>query len=176
MNKIQKQEVVEAITNRLNASANFYLADFTGISVKGMTDLRRKFRAQGAEFVVAKNTLFARAFEQVSITGLDEQLSGPTGLVFVGPDPVGAAKVIADFQKAEENKPTVKAGLVDGQTVGPEAVKRLADLPTKPELLSMLAGVLQAPMSGFVGALDGLLYQFVGSLEALREKQQSEAS
>lgn len=171
MNKTQKREVVDALATRLNESTNVYLADFTGISVKSMTELRRKFRAEGAEFLVVKNSLLQRAFQEVSITGLDDRLAGPTGLVFAGADPVAAAKVIADFQKAEENRPTVKAGLVDGQTVGPEEVKRLADLPNKAELMSLMAGALQAPLSGFVGALDALLYQFVGVLESLREKQ-----
>ncbi len=171
MNKTQKQEVVDVLTRRLSDSKNLYLADFTGISVKAMTVLRRKFRAEGAEFMVVKNTLLARALEKGSVSGLSDQLNGPTGLIFAGEDPVGAAKVIHDFQKEQENRPTVKCGLVDGQTVGPEEVRKLAALPSRPELLSQFAGALQAPLSGFVGALDGLLYQFVGVMEALREKQ-----
>jgi len=171
MNKTQKRDIVATLTTRLDASPNLYLADFTGISVKSMTVLRRKFRDQGAEFMVVKNTLLARAFEDVSVAGLTDFLSGPTGLIFAGEDPVGAAKVIRDFQKDEADRPAVKGGLVDGQTVGPEEVLKLAALPSKPELLSQMAGALQAPLSGFVGALDALLYQFVGVVEALREKQ-----
>ena len=171
MNKTQKQEIVETLAVKLGGSPNLYLADFTGISVQSMTDLRRKFRAQGAEFLVVKNTLLTRAFESVSVTGLNDHLKGPTGLIFAGEDPAATAKVIHDFQKEQDAKPAVKGGLVDGQTVGPGEVKRLAELPSRPELLSQLAGALQAPLSGFVGALDALVYEFAGVMEALREKQ-----
>jgi len=84
--------------------------------------------------------------------------------------PVAAAKVLADFAK-EFEKPAIKVGLVDGKTVTPDLVKRLASLPTKHELLAQLGGALQAPMAGFLGALNGVLMNMVGALEALRTKR-----
>lgn len=171
MNKQEKQEFVSALAKRFASSPNVYVADFTGISVKGMTALRRQFRAEGVEFVVVKNTLARRALESASVTGLHDVLVGPTGLVFAGDDPVTAAKVLVDFQKAQENRPAIKAGLVDGKEVAAEHVVRLAALPTREELLGQVAGAFQAPLAGFVGALSGLLYEFVGSLEALRAQR-----
>ena len=172
MNRTEKQDAVATLVQKLEKSPNLYLADFTGISVKDMTDLRRRFRAQGVEFMVVKNTLATRAFEKASVDGLNDLLVGPTGVVFAGADPVAAAKVIADFQKEQENRPEVKAGLVDGKTVGVDEVKKLASLPSREELLSQLGAAMQSLMAGFVSALDSLLYQFVGSLEALRAERE----
>lgn len=171
MKKSEKVQTVATLAEKLSASPNLYLTDFTGITVKNMTDLRRRFRAEGAEFVVVKNTLALRALEAASVSGLNELLAGPTGIVFAGDDPVSAARVLADFQKEQEDRPTIKAGMVDGKQVGVAEIKKLASLPTRDVLLAQLGAALQSPMAGFVGALDGLLYQFVGSLEALRAQR-----
>ncbi len=85
---------------------------------------------------------------------------------------MAAAKVLGDFVK-EFEKPAIKAGLVAGAAVTPDQVKRLATLPSRTELLAQLGGALQAPMAGFVGALNGFLMNFVGALEALRTKRAS---
>jgi large subunit ribosomal protein L10 len=114
-----------------------------------------------------KNTLAARAFAETQITGLDDVLSGATGLVFAGPDPVGAAKILSDFHK-EHQQPTVKAGLFQGKRITADEVKRLASLPSREVLLAQLGGAFQAPMAGMLGVMNGLLTQWVGALEALR--------
>ncbi len=171
LRKAQKDELVSGLKNRLTESSTVYLADFTGLSVKNMTDLRRRFRSAGVEFLVAKNTLALRALHEASIDTLDDVLAGPTAFVFAGTEPVVAAKVLEDFRKETENKPAVKAGLVDGKRVTPEEVQQLAKLPTRDELLSQAAGAFQGPLQGFVGVLSGMLNQFVGALEALRTKR-----
>ncbi|HWE24949.1 MAG TPA: 50S ribosomal protein L10, partial [Myxococcales bacterium] len=120
-----------------------------------------------------KNTLARRALGDAQVGGgggLEAYLAGPTGLVLTGADPTPAAKVLADFAR-EFEKPGIKVGLVNGKAVAPDLVKRLASLPTKRELLAQLGGALQAPMAGFVGALNGLLMNMVGALEALRAKR-----
>jgi len=88
--------------------------------------------------------------------------------VLAGTDPIGAAKVLTDFAK-EFEKPAIKAGLVDGKAITQAQVKHLASLPSKLQLLAQLGGALQAPMAGFLGVLNGLLYGMVGALEALRD-------
>ena len=165
--RAQKSDIVVGLTDRLTRSPAIYVTDFTGLPVKRMTELRRKLRGVGVGYVVVKNTLAARAFAQVKITGMDDVLAGATGLVFAGPDPVGAAKILADFHK-EFQQPTVKAGLLEGKRISADEVKRLATLPSREVLLAQLGGAFQAPMAGFVGALNGLLLQWVGALEALR--------
>ena len=164
MSKIERQNQVAALTDRLKDSKNIYVTDFTGLSVGKITELRRKLRAAGARYVVVKNTLAQRALAANAIAELDDHLAGPTGLVLAGADPLAAAKVLGEFAK-ENQKPQVRIGLVDGKAVNPAYVKRLGELPGREALLGQ-----------FAGCLNGVLYQMVGALEALRDKRQAEAS
>jgi len=174
--KAQKQESVTALVGRLRRAPTLYVTDFTGLDVARMTELRRRFRAAGVEYVVVKNTLAVRALAEAHVTGLEAHLGGPTALVLAGADPVAAAKVLADFAK-EHEKPAIKAGLIEGRTVTPEEVKYLALLPSKPELLAQLGGALQGPLAGLAGAFNGLLYMMMGALTALHsERSQGAAS
>lgn len=175
--KAQKQEMVTALAAQLERSPTVYVTDFTGLDVAKITNLRRRLRAAGVEYVVVKNTLARRALTDAQRAGLEPHLAGPTALVLGGggADPTSAAKVLADFAR-EFQKPAVKVGLVDGKAVTPEQVKRLAALPTKRELLAQLGGMLQAPMAGFAGALNGVLMNMVGALEALRTQRSSGAA
>jgi len=169
MDRATKLELINGLTARLKGSPNLYVTDFTGLRVKHMTELRRRLRKAGTEFVVVKNTLAERALKEMSVTGL-EAFTGPTGIVFAGADPVPAAKVLGDFQK-EFEKPAIKAGLVEGRRLSPEEVKRLANLPSREQMLAQLGGAFQAPLQGFLGAMNGLLSQWIGALEALRSQR-----
>jgi len=173
--KEHKQETVETLAGRLKQSATIYLTDFTGLNVARLTDLRRRLRAAGVEYVVVKNTLAKRAFDAAQVAGLDVHLAGPTGLVLAGADPVAPAKVLADFAR-EHERLAVKAGLVEGKAVAAEQVQRLALLPSRAELMGQVGGALQAPLSGFVGALNGLLLMMTGALEALKDQRASGAA
>jgi large subunit ribosomal protein L10 len=173
MNKTERQETVESLTEQFRGSPNLYVTDFSGLNVLRLTEFRRRLRAAGVSYVVVKNTLAQRALAANSVTMLDEHLAGPTGLVLAGKDPVAAAKVLTDFVK-EFERPTIKIGLIDGRAVTSDQVKRLASLPPRQELLSQLAGTMQAPMAQFVGVMTGVLYQMVGALEALREQRSSQ--
>jgi large subunit ribosomal protein L10 len=168
--KAEKQASVTALAAKLQRSSTVYVTDFTGLNVARITDLRRRLRAAGVEYVVVKNTLARRALEHAQVPGLESHLAGPTALVLAGADPVSAAKVLTDFAR-EFEKPAIKVGLVDGKAVTPDQVKRLASLPTRKELLAQLGGALQSPMAGFVGAMHGLLLNMVGALEALRNQR-----
>ena len=165
--KAQKQETVTTLVGRLQRAPTVYVTDFTGLNVAKVTELRRRLRAAGVEYVVVKNTLARRALDAAAVPALSEHLAGPTALVLAGRDPVGAAKVLADFAK-EHEKPAIRVGLVEGKAVSPEQIKRLATLPPKTELLAQLGGAFQAPMAGWVGAMQGLLQMMVGALEALK--------
>jgi large subunit ribosomal protein L10 len=172
--KGQRQDTVVALEEALSASPNLYLTDFTGLDVERMTDLRRRLRGAGVKYLVVKNTLIQRALAAKEISVLDEHLNGPTGVVFAGEDPISAAKVLADFVK-EHERPTIKGGMLEGAAVTASEVARLASLPSRDQLLSQLAGTLQGPMAGFLGAMNGLLYQFAGAVEALRAQRSAES-
>jgi large subunit ribosomal protein L10 len=174
MSKTERQATVETLSAQLKGSPNLYVTDFSGLNVLRMTEFRRRLRAAGVDYVVVKNTLAQRALAANAVTGLENHLKGPTGIVLAGADPVAAAKVLADFAK-EFEKPAIKVGLVDGKPVTPDQVKRLASLPSREQLLGQLAGALQAPLAQFAGVMNGLMYQVVGALEALRS-QRSAAS
>ena len=158
MSKTERQASVETLAAQLKAAPNVYVTDFSGLNVLRMTEFRRRLRAAGVSYVVVKNTLAQRALAANGITTLDEHLAGPTGLLLTT-DALAAAKVLGDFVR-EFEKPTVKAGLVDGKKVTPEHVKRLGEIPSRDVLLAQ-----------FAGSLNGLLYSFVGALEALREQR-----
>ncbi|MGH7590817.1 MAG: 50S ribosomal protein L10 [Gemmatimonadales bacterium] len=159
MSKTERQGSVDALTKALHASPNVYLTDFTGLTVLRMTELRRRLRAAGARYVVVKNTLAQRAIAANQLPAMPEHFHGPVGLVLAGQDALAAAKVVGEFAK-EFEKPTVKAGLIDGKPVAAEYVKRLGEIPPRETLLAM-----------FAGSLNGILYQMVGALEALREQR-----
>ena len=174
MSKTERQATVDSLSQQLRGSPNVFVTDFTGLNVLRMTELRRRLRSAGVEYVVVKNTLAQRAFAANGVRVLDEHLAGPTGLVLSGADPLAGAKVLADFAR-EFERPAIKVGLVDGKPVTADQVRRLASLPSREVLLSQLAGYIQAPMAEFAGAMNGLLNQMVGALEALRS-QRSAAS
>jgi large subunit ribosomal protein L10 len=169
MKRNEKEQLVTELTDKLRGSAAVYYTDFSGLNVKRMTELRRRFRRAGVEYVVIKNTLALRAVNESGMAG--ERLRGPTGIV-VGPDPVAAAKVLTDFARENDQKPGIKGGMLDGRQIGVEQVKALANLPSREQLLAELAGGLQAPLAAFAGALNGVLYMFAGALDALRTQRE----
>lgn len=153
----QKQTIAEELRGQLGSAEVVYLTDFTGLSVEAIGDLRRQLRAAGAEYRVVKNTLALRALEGTDLPDLTEHLQGPTALVLGGEDPVGPAKVVQDFAKGNEERPTVRIGVVERRIVTREEVSRLADLPSKDHLLAQIAGGLTAGVGGIAGALNSLL-------------------
>jgi large subunit ribosomal protein L10 len=162
MSKGERQSTVESLSEQLKAAPNVYVTDFSGLNVLRMTELRRRMRAAGVQYVVVKNTLAQRALAANNITELDAHLAGPTGLVLSN-DPLAAAKVLTDFAR-EFEKPAVKGGYVDGKMVQPDYIKRLGSIPPREVLLGQ-----------FAGALNNILYSMVASLEALRDQRSSAA-
>jgi large subunit ribosomal protein L10 len=169
MNRTEKEQLVTELKTKLEGATALYYTDFTGLNVKRMTDLRRRLRKANVEYVVIKNTLALRAVNESGLVG--ERLKGPTGLV-VAKDAVAAAKVITDFAKENDKKPTVKGGLFEGKQIGVAQVTKLASMPSREQMLADLGAGLQSPMAAFVGALNGLLYMFAGALDALRSQKE----
>ena len=173
MKRTEKEQLVTELRDKLKGAKSLYYTDFTGLNVKRMTELRRRLKRAGVEYVVIKNTLALRAVNESGLVG--QSLKGPTGLVF-GADPVAAAKVLTDFAKEFEQKPAVKGGLLDGKTIDTAQVKKLASMPSREQMLAELGAGLQSPMAAFVGALNGMMYMMVGALEALRTQKESAAA
>jgi large subunit ribosomal protein L10 len=170
MNRTDKQQLVTELTDKIKGAKALYYTDFTGLNVKRMTELRRRLRKAGVDYVVIKNTLALRAINEGGFAGT--RLRGPTGVV-VSRDPVAAAKVLSDFAKENDQKPAVKGGLLDGAAIDQAQVKKLASMPSREQMLADLGAGLQSPMAAFVGALSGMMYMMVGALEALRTQKES---
>ena len=169
MNKTEKQELVTELKDKIKGAKALYYTDFTGLNVKRMTELRRRFRKAGVEYLVIKNTLALRAINESGLTGT--RLRGPTGVV-VSKDPITAAKLLTDFAKENDQKPVVKGGLLDGAVIDQAQVKKLASMPSREQMLAELGAGLMSPMAAFVGALNGLMYMMVGALEALKAQKE----
>src|SRR5918912_4018700 len=123
MKRSEKEQLVSELAQKLRGASALYYTDFTGLNVKRMTDLRRRLRKSGVEYVVIKNTLALRAVNESGLVG--QPLKGPTGIV-VSTDPVAAAKVLSDFAKENDQRPAVKGGLREGAVIDEAQVKRLA--------------------------------------------------
>ncbi|MDQ6736539.1 MAG: 50S ribosomal protein L10 [Gemmatimonadota bacterium] len=169
MKRNEKEQLVTDLTAKIKGASAVYYTDFTGLNVKRMTELRRRLRRAGVEYVVIKNTLALRAVNESGMTG--QRLRGPTGIV-VGKDAVAAAKVLSDFAKENDQKPEVKGGLLDGRSIEAAQVKQLASLPSREQLLAELGAGLMSPMAAFAGAMNGLLYMFAGALDALKTQRE----
>ncbi|PTL38476.1 50S ribosomal protein L10 [Alkalicoccus saliphilus] len=143
----QKSQVVDEIAGKLKDSKAAIVVDYRGLNVAEVTELRQQLRDAGIDFKVYKNTMVRRATAETDLTGIDEQLVGPTAIAFGYDDVVAPAKLLNNFAKEHEAL-ELKAGVIDGEVATLEQVKALAELPSYEGLLSMLANVLQAPVRG----------------------------
>ncbi|HEY8344243.1 MAG TPA: 50S ribosomal protein L10 [Bacillota bacterium] len=174
MARPEKEAAVAELQNKLSSSQSVILADYRGLNVQEVTELRKKLREVGVEFKVAKNTLTKLAAKNAAIEGLDDLLEGPTALAFGYDDPVAPAKVLAEFAKDHQNL-ELKGGLLEGKVIDLNMVNSLAKLPSKEALLTQVAGLLQAPIRNLVNVLSAPLRNTVYVLEAVRKKQSGEA-
>jgi len=152
MKRPEKEQLVAELKTKISGANTLYYTDFTGLNVKRMTELRRRFRRAGVEYVVIKNTLALKAVNEAGMTGV--KLKGPTGVV-VAKDGIVAAKLLHAFRKENEQRPTVKGGVYEGAPVDEALVTRLASLPTRDEALSQLLGAMNSVLAMFALALEG---------------------
>ncbi|ANY74197.1 50S ribosomal protein L10 [Paenibacillus ihbetae] len=147
-----KQEAVEVIAAKMRESVTTVVADYRGLNVSQVTELRKQLREAGVEFQVLKNSLLRRATAAAELSELDEVLTGPTAVAFGTNDAVAPAKILNDFAKKNEAL-KLKGAVVEGRVVGESEIKALAELPSREGLLSMLLSVLQAPVRNFALAV-----------------------
>lgn len=167
----KKEATVAELADKFTSANAVYLADFTGLSVKRVTELRSRLRKAGVEYLVVKNTLAERALSGLDYPDITEFFRGPTAIVFGQDDPVAAAKVLADFARENDDRPALKAGVVERRAIGPAEINRLATLPPREQLLAQLAGALEAPMAQLAYVLEAKLQELVGLMDALREQR-----
>ena len=154
----QKEEEVKALAEKLKDAKLVLLTDYRGISVEAVTGLRNTLRDAKSEYKVIKNNIIKRALDANGESGLDEVLEGPTTIVIAEEDYVDPLKAIYNFSK-ENDFYKIKGGIVEGKIMTAEELIALAKLPSRQELLGMLAGGLLGTISKFAVALDQVRMQ-----------------
>ena len=169
LNLEEKKAVVAEVAAQVAAAQTVVVAEYRGITVENMTQLRSQARNQGVYLRVLKNTLVRRAVADTPFAGLADQLVGPLAYG-VSKDPVAAAKVMHEFAKTND-KFVIKAGAMPNFIMSAKDVGNLASMPSRDELLSKLLGTMQAPVAQFVRTLNEVPTKFVRGLAAVRDKQ-----
>jgi len=173
MLRTEKEKTVQELVEKFQKAQGVYIADYMGLDVESITDLRRKLRSADVEFFVVKNTLAKLAAEQAGIPELQDSFVGPTSLALGYDDPIEPARVLASFAKKHQ-RPQVRSGLLEGQLLSTEQVAEVAALPSRDELLAKVAMLVQSPLTGFVYRCHGLLQKFVATLDAYRHKRETD--
>jgi len=168
MVKESKKILVEEIKQKIGGADLILFSKYNKLTVADDRDLRRKLRKAEAEYCVYKNSLVALALKDLNVTFDEKQLTGPTAYIFAK-EPVAPAKALMDFCK-ENEAVSVKGGIFQKQSINAAAVKELADLPSREQLLAKLVYLLQSPISGLVNVLQGPIRKLVYGLNAVAEK------
>jgi large subunit ribosomal protein L10 len=169
-----KERIVGELAERLKSSPNLLVADYRGLSMPEIDELRTKLLETGARFSVVKNTLTRLAAEQAGVQSLLELIDGPIAIAFIDADgdPAAAAKILNDTARTNDVL-VIRGGLLEGDTVGDAEIKQLATLPPTDVLRAQLAGAVAAPLTTIVGLFTAPLRDIVNVLDA-RIKQLEE--
>lgn len=167
----EKIATVKEIKERLQKGKAMVIAEYRGLDVKRITELRQQTRAAGVEFKVLKNKLTARAAQELDINDLECYLQGPNSFAFSYDDPVAPAKVLSDFAK-KNDKLVIKGGILSGKVIDADGVRYLAELPARPVLLANVLRGMQAPIAGLANVLSGNIRNLVYALDAIRQQKE----
>ncbi len=167
----RKIEIVEEFTDKFKKAKSVYLADFAGLDVATVTEIRKKFREAGVEYKVVKNRLAKISLNNAGISGLDPYLNGVTGFVIGYDDPTLPAKLLKDFNKKKELL-KLKVVLFEGRVFDAAQADVIANLPSREVLIAQFASTLQAPMSKLVGLLQANMQKLVGTINSVKDKKQ----
>lgn len=157
------------VADRLERTETVLAADFRGLTVAELAELRQRLREAEAEMAVVKNTLSRRAADQTGRSALIPYLQGPTGLVWVDGDPARAAKALSDFAKTHQEVFSIRGGVLGAEDLPAASIVRLASLPSRDQLLAQLAGAIASPLSGLAGRLNSLVGNLARTLAAVRD-------
>lgn len=174
LNLEQKKAIVADLQNVVSNSISALVADYRGLTVSEMTELRTSARKAGVHLRIYRNTLARRAVEETNFACLTDALVGPVALLFAQEEPGAAARLVRDFVKSHENL-EVRALAMDGQLLGPDQLKAVASLPSRDEALAQLLSVMKAPITKFVRTVREPYAQAVRVFGAVRDQKQNAA-
>jgi large subunit ribosomal protein L10 len=168
----EKVAIVEEIASKLGTAQAVFVSEYRGLTVGHLAGLRGALRVSDAEHKVYKNTLARLAVRKVGLEGLEEHLVGPSAITFVRGDIAGAAKALRDTSRTNPLL-VLKGGALGTNLLTADDIRALADLPSRDELLAMLAGAFQAPLVKTAGLLQALPRNFAYGLSALIEQRET---
>ena len=175
LTKDQKQEILDSLVTQIKEAKAVVFANYQGLSVKDLGELRGEMREKGVKFQVAKKTLMKLAAKEAGFDDLsDEILEGPVGAAFGMEDEISAAKVLAAYGKKNKNL-QLRGALFEGRVLSVAETKELSMLPGRDELLAKFVYILKSPIQGFHGVLNNTLAGFVRALGAIQEQKEKAA-
>ena len=163
-------QMVEFYSDKFQKASAVYFTDYLGLDVKDITDLRKRFTADGIEFHVIKNTLAKLSVDNAGIQGLDEVFDGPTAVAFSFEDPTGPARIIKEFKK-DHDLPEMKAFVFDGKVMDKASFHAVSNLPSQEILLTKLVNGLSSPMTKLASTLNGAMSDFPNVLTNLKKSK-----
>jgi len=166
----KKNDAIDVLKQQLTATPNVFFTDYRGLTVGELRTLRNALRKESAAYTIVKNTLFGIAIGSEKRTELKSVLEGPTGVAFVGNDPVGVAKALTQFA-TDSKKLQIKAAIVDGRIIDRAQIEALSKVPPRPELLARLVGSLRSPIYRLHAAAGGHHRRLVYVLSAIHAKR-----
>lgn len=159
---------VELLTDKIGKASAIYFAEYHGLNVEDITELRKSFFENKIEFRVSKNSLLKIAIKNNNLNGVDGYLNGSTAIALAYDDPALPARVIKEFTK-ERDLPIVKGMLFDGDVIDGKDFKRIADLPSKDELLSKFIAMLNSPITKFAMTISSPMSNLNNVLNQLKD-------
>lgn len=168
----EKQQAVEGIRESFSRAKSAVLADYRGLTVAEMNDVRRRLRDASVEFKVVKNTLTTIAVKGTDAEALTEHLKGPTAVAFSYKDPVSGAKALSELVKEHEAL-ELKGGMLGSKLLGVDDITALSMLPSREVLLAQLFSVMNGASTGLVNVLSGNIRNLMQVLAAIREKKEN---
>jgi large subunit ribosomal protein L10 len=176
MNVDEKRRVVEELAERIRGADSMIVADYRGLTVTQIAEVRGALREAGASFRVAKNTLARRAAEEAGQPLLADMLQGPTAIAFVADDPAAAAKKLSEVARTTRIL-TVRGAVLDGKALSADEVRQLGELPSKEVLQAQVVGAVASPIQGAYNVFAAPLREFLVVLDQyIAQRQAAEAA
>jgi len=172
LSRAEREKQIQVLHELFSDVRMGILADFRGMTVSDFTSFRTQLRDQEAQFRVVKNRLSIRAAEGTPFGAIIEHFDGPVGILYTNSDPVGPARVLADFVKDNKNL-NPKVGILAGKVISINEIKMLADLPDRDTLIALSLATCQAPAGNFVRLMSEIPASFVRVLEAVRSRKEA---
>jgi len=168
MVKQSKIDEVASLVSRLKEKGNFILTNYSGVKVKGLSELRKRLRAKNAGYKIIKNNLFKRALHDTGYQGVDEYLKGPLGVAFAGEEIGDVAKILKEYAK-EDEKFKYTAGVIDRTVYNEDQVKRIADLPSRDVLIAQVMSMVNAPGTSIAFGMNQVIASIARGIQAVAE-------